>query len=42
MSLNNNVLVNCTNKIEWTLLKSKFEQEVHNYTAYILDAHLHI
>ena len=42
MSLHNNVLVNHTNKIKWILLKSEFEQEVHDCTAHILNMHLHI
>ena len=42
MSLDNNILINCANKIKWILLKSKFEQEVHDHTSHILDAHLHI
>ena len=39
MSLN---LINCSSKIKWILLKSKFDQEVHSCTTHILDAHPHI
>ena len=42
MSLNNNVLTACTNKIKWIILQSDFEQEVYNHTAHILDAYLYI
>ena len=35
-------LVNHSDKIEWILLKSNFDQEVLDCTTHILDAHLHI
>ena len=42
MSLNNNVLTNYAEKIEWIILQSNFKQEVYNHTAHIINAHLHV